>query len=137
MSTNWKSNFNNEFRDHENATVTNFPTLWTSPNCGSVPQETQTTKTHIWPRDANSSAKRVNPERVTTKFTAKLDTDGSSERAKRKSPQEHVPTKCTTHLTDFSMQILESGCPWQKSLWQGRSNFIISVLWRVYIILKT
>merc|ERR1719213_453376 len=32
--------------DQENATVTSFPTPWTSPNCGSVLQETQTTKTH-------------------------------------------------------------------------------------------
>merc|ERR1739848_260811 len=31
-------------RDQENVTVTSFPTPWTSPNCGSVLQETQTTK---------------------------------------------------------------------------------------------
>ena len=125
------------FRDQENATVTSFPTPWTSPNCGSVLQETQTTKTHIWPRDANSSAKRVNLERVNTKYTARPDTDGFSERAKEKSPQEPVPIKWASQLTDFSMKYLKSGCPWKISSLQGRSNFIISVLWRVYIILKT
>merc|ERR1712026_423304 len=77
-------------RDQENATATSFLTPWTSP-------------------------KRVNPERVNTKYTAKPDTDGSSERAKEKSPQEPVPIKWASQFNDFSMEYLKSGCPWKTS----------------------
>ena len=97
-------------RDHVNATVINCPIPLTNLNCGNANPEIQTTRTHIWPRDANSNAKRANPDRVNTKFTAKLDTDGFSEKAKRRSLQEHV------FIKQISWKTAQN---WQKSTNNG------------------
>ena len=73
--------------------VTNCPIRSTNQNCGNANPEIQTTRTHTWPKDASSNAKRANPDKVNTKSIARLDTDGSSEKAKRRSLQEHAFTK--------------------------------------------
>ena len=85
--------YNDLLRDHVNATVINCPTLLTNQNCGNANPEIQITRTHIWPRDASSNARRENLDRVNTKSTANLDTDGSLEKAKRRSLQEHASIK--------------------------------------------
>ena len=69
---------------------------------------------------------------MNTKYTARPDTDGSSEKVKEKSLQEPVPNKMASRwrLLDEKSEVW---VPLEKILiLQGRSNFIISVLWRVY-----
>ena len=117
------STYNDLLRDHVNATVINCPIPLTNLNCGNANPEIQTTRTHIWPRDANSNAKRANPDKVNTKFTAKLDTDGFSEKAKRRSLQEHV------FIKQISWKTAQN---WQKSTNNG-SRFDFNI----YLMTKT